>query len=117
MLEKGSLRRLTLGRGVVWKVQLGSRSGLEGWDWIQDWFGRLRLGPGVVWKFEFGSRGGLELLGDPHGARMAQDASRVTSGASFLEVLGPILAPRWAKIVPRWAKFELSWRQDGPTWD
>ena len=55
----------------------------------------------------------MELLGDPHGARMAQDASRVASGAPFLKILGPILAPRWAKKAPRWAKFEPSWRQYG----
>ena len=64
-----------------------------------------------------GSTGGFELLGDPPDAKMAQDVSRVASEAPFLEILGSILAPRWAKKAPRWAKFELSWRQYGPTWD
>ena len=51
--------------------------------------------PGVVWS----------SWATP-GAKMAQDASRVASGATFLELLSLILAPRWAKKAPRWSKLE-----------
>ena len=52
----------------------------------------------------------MELLGDPPGAKMAQDAILDASGALFGGLLGRILAPRWAKMVPSWS----TWRQDVP---
>ena len=48
------------------------------------------------------SRGTFELMGDPLGAKMAQDAIWGASGAPFGCLLGRILAPRWAKLEPRW---------------
>ena len=48
------------------------------------------------------SRGTFELMGDPLGAKMAQDAIWGESGAPFGCLLGRILAPRWAKLEPRW---------------
>ena len=47
---------------------------------------------------KFGLQDGLEVLGDPPGAKMAQNASQVASGAAFLELLSLILVPRWAKL-------------------
>ena len=44
----------------------------------------------------------FEGLGDPLGAKMAQDAILDASGALFGGLLGRILAPRWAKLRPRW---------------
>ena len=55
------------------------------------------------------SRAGLEVLGDPVGAKMAQDASRIASGAEFGDLLGLILSPRW----PKYAQVGPKWRQDG----
>ena len=49
-----------------------------------------------------GSRGTFEVLGDPLGAKMAQDAIWSASGAPFGWLLGRILAPKWAKMVPSW---------------
>ena len=40
----------------------------------------------------------LEHFGDPLGAKMAQDASWIASGAPFGDVLGLILSPRWPKL-------------------
>jgi len=57
-----------------------------------------------------GSRGTFEVLGDPLGAKMAQDAIWSAFGAPFGWLLGRILAPRWAKMVPSWP----TWRQDVP---
>ena len=57
-----------------------------------------------------GSRGTFEVLGDPLGAKMAQDAICGASGAPFGWLLGRILAPRWAKMAPSWP----TWRQDVP---
>ena len=60
-----------------------------------------------------------ELLGDPPGAKMAQDAIWDASGAPFGDLLGRILAPRWrqvgqlgAKMCPRWP----TWGARLPTW-
>ena len=77
------------------KETLRKHNPKSGWNWCQN------LG-----NSEF--RGGLEVLGDPPGDKMAQDASRVASGAPFLEILGLILAPRWPKKTTRWTKLEPS---------
>ena len=67
----------------------------------------------------WGSRGTFELLGDPLGAKMAQDAIWSASGGPFGWLLGRILAPRWrqvgqlgAKMCPRWP----TWGARLPTW-
>ena len=52
----------------------------------------------------------FERLGDPLGAKMAQDAIWGASGAPFGCLLGRILAPRWAKMALCWP----TWRQDVP---
>ena len=44
----------------------------------------------------------LELLWDPLGARVAQDAIWTASGTPFGGLLGAILAPRSARMAPRW---------------
>ena len=49
-------------------------------------------------------------MGDPLGAKMAQDAIWGESGAPFGCLLGRILAPRWAKMALSWP----TWRQDVP---
>ena len=54
----------------------------------------------------------MELLGDPPGAKMAQDAIWDASGALFGGLFGRILAPRWAKMAPSWP----TWRPRCPTW-
>ena len=54
----------------------------------------------------------LEHFGDPLGAKMAQDASWIASGAPFGDVLGLILSPRWPKLGQNDAKIALCW----PTW-
>ena len=57
------------------------------------------------------SRAGLEVLGDPSGAKMAQDASWISSGAEFGDVLGLILSP--AKMAPRLRYVGQLGAQDG----
>ena len=58
------------------------------------------------------SRAGLEVLGDPSGAKMAQDASCISYGAEVGDVLGLILSPRWPKLSQNDARMVLCW----PTW-
>ena len=64
------------------------------------------------------SRGGLEVLGDPPGAKMAQDVSRVASSIS--RDLGSHLGAKMgkestnmgqvgAKLAPRWINLGLRW--------
>jgi hypothetical protein len=58
----------------------------------------------------------FEVLGDPLGAKMAQDAIWSASGAPFGWLLGRILAPRWAKLAnlaPRCAQDGRLGGQDG----
>ena len=55
-----------------------------------------------------GARGTFEVLGDPLGAKMAQDAIWSASKAPFGWLLGRILALRWAKMALSWP----TWRQD-----
>ena len=62
------------------------------------------------------SRAGLEVLGDPVGAKMAQDASWIASGAPFGDLLGLILSPRWPKLRKNGAKMLLSWPTWSPRW-
>ena len=50
------------------------------------------------------SRAALEVLGDPSGVKMAQDASWIASGAEFGDLLGLILSPRWPKLGQNGAK-------------
>ena len=53
-----------------------------------------------------GFRIGLELLGDPSGAKMAQDATWIACGAEFGDVLGSSCGqdgPTYAKMVPTWS--------------
>ena len=42
----------------------------------------------------------------PSGAKMAQDASWIASGAPFGDVLGLILSPRWPKLGQNDAKMQ-----------
>ena len=51
--------------------------------------------------------------GDPSGAKMAQDASWIASGAEFGDLLGIILSPSWAKMAPRWHYVGQFGAQDG----
>ena len=46
----------------------------------------------------------MEVLGDPSGVKMAQDASWIASGAEFGDLLGSSCrqdGPSWAKMTPR----------------
>ena len=52
----------------------------------------------------------LEPFWHPLGAKVALDAIWTASGAPLAGLLGPILAPRWAKMAPSWP----TWRQDVP---
>ena len=58
----------------------------------------------------------MKLLGDALGAKIAQDASWIASGAPFGELLGFILSPRWPKVikmVPRCCYVGQLGAQDG----
>ena len=91
--------RLEIGEGIEarwWKYA---------WKWNRKWSRNW----GQILE-NSSSRGGLELLGDPPGAKMAQDVILDASGAPFEQLLGRILAPRWAKMAPSWS----TWRQDVP---
>ena len=62
------------------------------------------------------SRAGLEVLGDPSGVKMAQDASWIASGAEFGDLLGSSCrqdGPSWAKMMPRWRYVGQLGHQDG----
>ena len=53
----------------------------------------------------------MEVLGDPSGVKMAQDASWIASGAEF-EDLGAHLVAKMAQVGPKWRQDELG-AQDG----
>ena len=63
------------------------------------------------------SRAGLEVLGDPSGAKMAQDASWISSGAEFGDVKMAQVAQKWRQDAAMLANLEPKMVNLAPFWE